>query len=128
MPNHPSAYDKFNYSELYQMCIRAKILVKPNAARVNLIAYLEGTEEPPEMDEDDNIFNSWRTAFIGFLLEYWRQIETQITCPARALKDPKNPNPRPCFNCIDTQVVVCLLQNHEAESLIEPHRLVRRPR
>jgi hypothetical protein len=124
----PSAYDRFNHTELYQMCIRAKILVKPNTARVNLIAYLEGTEEPPEIEEDDNVFNSWRRAFIGFLLEYWRQIETQITCPARALKDPKNPNPRPCFNCIDTQVVVCLLQNHEAESLIEPHRLVRRPR
>lgn len=124
----PSAYDRYNYTELYQMCIRARLPVRPNTARIDLVAYLEGEAEPPDVDENDNIFNSWRTAFIDFLLEHWKKIETQITCPARHLKDPKNPNPRPCFGCIDTQVVTCLIQNHDAESLVNAYRLVRRPR
>lgn len=124
----PSPYDKYNHTELYQMCIRAELHVRPNTAREDLVAYLEGTDESPYTDESDNVFNSWRLAFIDFLLEHWKKIETQITCPAKALKDPKNPNPRPCFGCTDAQVIVCIIQNHESEEQIHAFRLVRRPK
>lgn len=128
MPNQYPAYARYNFTEIYQMCIRAKLLVRPNESRDQMIALLEGEIEPPDVDESDNVFNSWRLAFIEFLLEHWKKIETQITCPAKALKDPKNPNPRPCFGCIDAQVIVCILQNSESEDLISAHRLVRRPK
>lgn len=121
----PSPYDRYNFTELYQMCVRAQLRVRPNTARENLIAYLEGEAEPPEVDEDDNIFNSWRNAFIAFLHEHWKKIETQITCPA---KDLKTTNPRPCFGCLDAQVITCIIQNSESEKLIDAHRLVRRPK
>lgn len=124
----PSAFDRYNHTELYQTCCAAGILVRPNEPREVMIDYLEGWKEPPEMRESDNVFHGWRTGIIGFLNEYWKHIATQIVCPARTMKDPNNPNPRPCFGCTDTQVVTCLVQNPENEKLIEPHRLVRRPR
>ncbi len=108
------------------MCVRARLSVRPNTARSDLIAYLEGDLETPDVNE--NVFDSWRAAIIEFLLEHWKKIETQITCPAKMLKDPKNPNPKPCFGCVDAQVVICIIQNHDAEQLINAHRLVRRPR
>jgi hypothetical protein len=119
-------WEKFNYTELHQMCIRAGLAVLPTTPRDMLIAYLEGTEEPEDIDENDNVLNSWRNAFIAFLLDQWKKMATQITCPAKALKDPINPNPRPCFGCTDVQVITCLVQNHSAEDLIAPYRLVRR--
>jgi hypothetical protein len=122
-----TAFAKYNYSELHQMCIRAEIPVLPTTPREKLIAYLTGDEEPPELDENDHPIHSWRNAIIGFLLDQWKKMATQITCPAKALKDPINPNPRPCFGCIDTQVITCLVQNHKAETLIAPYRLLRSP-
>lgn len=123
-----SLYEKYNYTELYQTCIAAGILVKPNEPFEDMVAYLEGVKEPPQYTEADNVFHSWRHGIINFLLEHWRKIETQIMCPARALKDPINPNPRPCFGCTDTQVVTCIITNAENEPEIQAHRLVRRPK
>lgn len=123
----PAAFTKYNYTELQQMCINARLPILPTTPREKLIAYLEGTEEPPEIDEHSHPIHSWRHAFIGFLLDQWKKMATQITCPAKALKDPVNPNPRPCFGCIDVQVITCLVQNHKAEKLISPYRLLRRP-
>ena len=125
-PSTTSSYERFNYTELYQKCIKAKILVLPTTPRNDLIAYLEGTSEPPDLD--DNVFNSWRHAITAFLLDHWKQIETQVTCPAKFLKHPINPNPKPCFGCTDAQVTTCLVQNHENEKLIEALRLSRRPK
>lgn len=123
-----SHYERFNYTELYQTCLTAGILVRPNEPAEMMIAYLEGWSEPPQYQEVDNVFHTWRHGFISFIEEYWRRIETQITCPARALKDPVNPNPRPCFGCTDAQVVTCIVQNQDNEQRIDAMRLVRRPK
>ena len=124
----PSVFDSYNATELYQSCIEAGIPTRPDASREQMIAYLEGWEEPPTTPDDDNIFNSWRYGLIDFLLQHWREIETQITCPAKALKDKIKPNPRPCFGCIDIKVVDCLVENIQHIPLIETHRLTRKTR
>lgn len=121
-----SPFDRYNYTELQQVCAMAGILVRPNEAAEEMIAYIEGTKEPPEYTEGDHAIHIWRSAIAAFLTEQWRNIETQITCPAKALKDPINPNPRPCFGCTDTQVIACLTENRQNESMIAKHRIVRR--
>lgn len=123
----PSPFDKYNLTELYQACAQAKINVVPTASKEELISYLEGLVEPPDYTEADNVFHTWRHGFIGFLNEFWREIETQVTCPAKMLRDKVAPNPRPCFGCIDTKVVDCIVENIKHVQLIEAHRLVRRP-
>jgi hypothetical protein len=80
-----------------------------------MIAYLEGDEEPEPIEEPDHPVHALRHGIMSFLLEHWRQLETQITCPA------KSKDPRSCFGCIDTQVVTCLVQNPENEHRIEMH-------
>ena len=96
------------------MCTRAGMVVLPTTPKENLINYLTGAEES-DINEDDHPIHSWRNAFINFLLDQWKKMATQITCPAKTLKDPINPNPRPCFGCTDIQVITCLVQNHKAE-------------
>lgn len=122
-----SPFEAYNHTELYQACIDAGILVRPNEPRPEMIAYLEGLKEPPPITDADHVFNGWRHGFIGFFNEYWRKLETQLVCPARMMKHPTTPNPKPCFGCLDAQVVHCLVHNPENASFIEAHRLVRRP-
>jgi hypothetical protein len=43
-------------------------------------------------------------------------METQLTCPAKS-KDPKA-----CFQCVDAQVVTCLVQNENDIALIRRHK------
>lgn len=126
----PSVFDGYNHTELYQTCIDAGIVVRPNEPREAMVRYLEALEEPPPINEANHVFHNWRHGIIGFLNEYWRDIQTQIICPARTMRDPINPNPRPCFGCIDMQVTTCLVTNDEGDTpeLIDKHRLVRRPR
>lgn len=121
-----SPFEAYNHTELYQTCIGAGILVRPNESREVMISLLEGEQEPPEMTEGDHVFHNWRHGIINFLLDRWRAVETQIMCPARQLKDPVNPNPRPCFGCLDAQVIHCLVDNPANVNLIAAHRLVRR--
>jgi hypothetical protein len=123
-----SLYEKYNHTELYQTCLSAGILVRPNEAWEEMVAYLEGWKEPPALQESDNVFHTWRYGIIGFLLEFWKRIHTQITCPAKSMKDEQNPNPRPCFGCTDAQVVTCIVQNRDNEDRIYELRLVRRPK
>lgn len=123
----PSPFDAYNHTELCQACAGAGIVVLPSASREEMIAYLEGLAEAPVISETDNVFHTWRNGLIGFLNEHWREIETQITCPARHLRATVNPNPRPCFGCLDTKVVDCLIENSSHIPLIDAHRLLRRP-
>lgn len=122
-----SVFSSYNHTQLQQTCAKAGVVVRPNETREAMISYLEGTDAPPVLEECDNVFHTWRYGLIRFLTEYWRQIETQITCPARALKDTTNPNPRPCFGCLDTKVIDCLVENNHQLRLIETYRLLRRP-
>lgn len=123
-----SPFEAYNHTELYQTCLNAGILVRPNESREEMIAFIEGRKEPPAITEADHVFHTWRHGIIGFINEYWRRLETQLTCPARLMKHPTTPNPKPCFGCLDTQVVYCLVNNLENQKFIEAHRLVRKPR
>ncbi len=123
-----SHFEAYNHTELYQTCMQAGILVRPNEGREEMIAYLEGWKEPPVLSDADHVFHTWRHGIINFINEYWSKLETQLMCPARLMKHPTTPNPKPCFGCLDAQVVHCLVSNPENASLIEAHRLVRRPR
>lgn len=123
-----SPFEAYNHTELYQACLNAGILVRPSESREDMIAFLEGWKEPPVITDADHVFHTWRHGIIGFLNEYWRRLETQLVCPARMMRHPTNPNPKPCFGCLDTQVVYCLVTNLENAKFIEAHRLVRRPK
>lgn len=126
MQQRPSVFDSYNRTQLLQTCAGADLVVKPDATREEMIAYLDGEDEPPLIADEDNVFHIWRHGLIAFLVEHWRELETQITCPARHLKDPVNPNLRPCFGCLDTKLLDCLVSNPEAIRLIESHKLVRK--
>lgn len=74
--------------------------------RVELISSLLGDKD--EEDPDIHPIDRWREGLIGFILDHWITIEPQITCPA---KDIKGTNPKPCFGCLDQQVVACVVSN-----------------
>ena len=120
-----TAFERYNHTELYQTCMRAGILVRPNEALEDMIAYLEGWKEPPSYKEEEHAIHDWRNAFIKFFHEYWKRIETQVTCPA---KDLKTTNPRPCYGCTDTHVIACSVMLKENAHYVEKHLLVRRPK
>lgn len=104
---------RLNWTELYQTARRAGISVLPNDTRENVIAYITGEKEPPHVEHP---IDAWRNGIMGFLIEHWRQVETQLTCPA------KSKDPRACFGCVDTQVVNCLISNENDLHQIRVHR------
>jgi hypothetical protein len=95
------------------MARHAGIVVLPSETREKIIAYLLGEEEPPIVEHG---LNSWRHGIMGFVLEHWRALETQLTCPA------KTKDPRACFQCVDAQVISCLVSNERDLHLIQLHR------
>lgn len=103
----------FNHTELYQMARRAGLAVLPDTPKEQLIAYLTGEQEPSPVAHE---IDRWRHGIMGFLLEHWRAVETQLTCPA------KSKDPRSCFQCLDTQVIQCLAQNENDIHLIRLHK------
>lgn len=111
--SYSSIFAKLNHSELYQTARSAGLSVLPSESRENLIAYLVGEKEPPPIEHE---LDMWRNGIMGFLIEHWRQVETQLTCPARS-KDP-----RACYGCVDTQVVSCLVDNESDLHQIRIHR------
>jgi hypothetical protein len=70
-----------------------------------------------EVDETQQPIDRYRLALIGFVTEHWQKIQTQITCPMRELPT----NPRPCFGCLDTQVMACVVTNRDNEPKIRLH-------
>ncbi len=106
-------FEQFNHTELYQMARSAGLVVSPATRKEDLIKYVLGEAEPPEGAHE---IDRWRHGIMGFLLQHWRAVETQLTCPART-KDP-----RACFSCIDAQVVTCLVQNETDVHLIQVHK------
>jgi hypothetical protein len=87
-----------------------------------MIAYLQGDEEVPLLYDEDHSIHCYRHALIDFVRDYWKKLATQITCPMKDLPT----NPRPCFGCLDTQVIACIVNNKENEKLIESYRLKRK--
>jgi hypothetical protein len=123
---HSTLFDRCNHTELYQLCNRVGIPVRPNEARETMIALLEGEQEPVPLDEADHPIHTWRHGLINFARDYWKQIESQVDCPVRKIFDKDNPDPRPCFGCTDTQVIACVIGNSTNESLVEARRLVKK--
>ena len=117
-----SPFDHCNHTELYQLCVRAQIPVLPNESREMMISYLEGESEPVLQKEGDHPIHAWRNGIIRFVDDYWKQIETQLDCPVRKLRDLEHPDLRPCFGCIDTQVIACIVDNEDNERLIEERK------
>lgn len=106
-------FDRFNDTELYQTAREAGLIVLPSEPREKLIVYLLGEEEPPKIEQN---IDMWRNGIMGFLIEHWKQVETQLTCPA------KSGDPLACFGCIDTQVISCLVSNEADLYQIRRHR------
>lgn len=90
-----------NETELYQVCRRAGITLSPNTPKEVMISYLQGDVEPPV---EENTFDNWRNGIMQFLLEHWTIVESQLKCPA------KSGDPRSCYQCVDAQVISCVVQ------------------
>jgi hypothetical protein len=103
-----------NETELYQICRDAQIQVPPQATKQQMILYLQGEEEPPPLTKHE--IDTWRRGIMGFVLDHWSVVRAQLECPA------KSGDPLSCFQCIDTQVVSCVVQNAVNEHLIQLHR------
>lgn len=102
----------YNRTELIQACQEVGISVSPAASREELTGLLTGSivaTNPSSMD-------AWRHGIMGFILDHWETLSTQLTCPA------KTKDPRACFGCIDTQVVSCLNSNDRYINEIARHR------
>lgn len=99
------------------------MLVHPASTREELISYLTGEADPPELDEETHPVDSWRHGIIGFIEDHWAVLEAQLKCPAKNLRHPTNPDPRPCFGCLDAQVFTCIVKAEgRIEHLINRHR------
>jgi hypothetical protein len=106
--------ERCNHTELYQLCREHDIKAAPSADNATLISYLLGEAEPPEgmINEVD----SWRYGIMGFLLDHWDIVRSQLECPAQS------GDPRACFNCVDAMVLSCLTDNEHNEPLIQLKR------
>lgn len=113
----PTSSDEFletlNETELYQVCLNADLRISPASSKEDMIAYLLGTKEPPEEPHE---IDAWRRGIMGFLLDYWKVMEAQLKCPA------KSGDPKACFQCLDTQVITCIVTNAPAEQHIRKHK------
>ncbi len=107
-------FDRCNRTELLQVLKRLGLEAPPALPKETLIGLLLGEVEPDPSWK--NIMNSWRHGIMGFLLDHWEVVRSQLDCPARS------GDPRACFNCIDAQVISCLTQNPSDEPLIRLKR------
>jgi len=104
--------DRCNHTELYQMCRAKSLNVHPSMSIDNLIDVFINAKPSSE----PNVFDSWRSGLTGFVFEYWKILEPQLTCPIRS-KDPTS-----CWGCLDTQVIACVEGTSQYEDAIRLHR------
>lgn len=107
------AWVRVNRTEVYQCCLNAGMRVHPATTREQMVKYLTGEEEPPE---EPHPIDSWRDGIMAFLLDYWKKVHIQLTCPAGS------GDPKACFGCLDVQTIACILQSPNVEQLIESRR------
>jgi hypothetical protein len=114
---------RLNRTELYQLCMKAELLVHPASPKEHLIKCLTGEYLPPPWTEEDHPAHRWRFAIINFISEYWSGLHAQLRCPARNLRnpDPEQQDPRPCFKCMDHQVLSCVADNRKYEDKLRRH-------
>lgn len=114
MPSE-NLFSALNHTELYQLCRKAQLQVLPSATREEMVSYLLGEEEPAT--DTGHAIDSWRIALAQFVIDYWKKLETQVSCPAKSL------DPHACFGCTDVRVVACVVENEPSEKYIQ----IRRP-
>ena len=103
-----------NHTELYQLCLKARVPASPSMTREQLIDALVG-EDPRPMGITNPV-DSWRHGLAGFVLDHWKTLQNQVTCPL------KSGDPTACFGCLDIQVVTCIIRNPNNEQLIQRYR------
>jgi hypothetical protein len=107
-------FEHVNHTELFQICQKLGISVSAATPRETLIGYLSGDIELPENAR--NVIDEWRHGLMGFLLDHWQVVRSQLECPA------KSGDPLACFQCVDPQVITCIVDNPQNEKLIELKR------
>lgn len=121
-PESDSPLHALNKTELYQTCRRVGINVHPRTTKLEMISYLEGSQEAPPLPEEQHPIDAWRLGLINFISDHWKVLQPQLKCPARMLHHPQNPDPRPCFRCTDAQVITCVVSNPQTEHLIQLYK------
>ena len=106
-------FDRCNESELYQIARASGLRVLPKATKPELIKYILCEEVPEPVSPD---IDEWRLAIMRFVVEHRRQLEVQLRCPAKSM------DPRACFQCVDQQVISCLVENAGNVELIRIHK------
>jgi hypothetical protein len=91
-----------NHTELYQLCKRAGLKATPDMPKGTLLALLDGELEDGGFE---NPIDDLRDGLMGFLLQHWRRVSAQLFCPA------KSGDPKACHQCVDAQVIHCLVTN-----------------
>lgn len=101
-----SIFQAYNRTELYQLCRKAGLAVQPSWEKDHYIAALLGAELPTAANAIDDL----RDSLIMFIDEYWSTLQAQLKCPAKNLHspDPTKVNSKPCYSCVDMQVVACV--------------------
>lgn len=109
-----------NRTELYQLCRKAGFNVHPGTDKQYLIGYLLGSYEPPPLNDATHPVDRWRRGLISFVLDFWDRIHAQLKCPARNLNHPDETkrNTRPCYGCLDQQVMTCVVHNARNEETL----------
>lgn len=96
-------FERCNHTELYQIARRAGLTVMPNLPKEALIQCILGDAAPPPLEAHD--LDLWRVTIMQFVLEHRQKLEAQLTCPAKTM------DPHACFQCVDAQVLCCLVTN-----------------
>lgn len=104
--------ERCNRTELYQVCRGAGLNPSPRASREDLIQLLLALRD---RSSETHGIDLWRNGIKGFATQYYHVLQPQLTCPLRQSLDA-------CKNCLDSQVVACLIEQGDKEHLIRLHR------
>lgn len=104
-------WDALSQAELEQACHRLTLGVSPALSKETLTKILLG-DLPYNPSVHGSPIDDIRNRLMGFILKYWNRIQSQLTCPA------KSGEPDSCYQCVDAQVLTCLVQNERHEQLI----------
>lgn len=86
-----------NRTEGREMCASAQTPAPMGASPEEMEAILLG-EVPPAINPVDTL----RQGLMGFILDHWRTLRAQLSCPA------SSGDPRSCFSCPDIRVLSCV--------------------
>ena len=106
--------ERCNHTELYGLCKEHGLQVDPASSREQLVSYFLQEADIPAGGYNE--VDAWRHGIMGFLLDHWEVVQSQLECPA------KSGDPRACFVCTDAMVLSCVTDNAQNEKLIQLKR------